>query len=103
MNFGQWMSILQFANMQNLSIWYLLPIFKCILKRFPTYQTMVMVGFYTQQAFQPYKIYNIWSWDDTQLNILKNNSINRHYIAFNKNVNKTLLKYQTNGRLSLEM
>ena len=42
-----------------------LPIFQMNFKRFPCYQTMVMVGFYSQQAFQPYQIHKVWSWCDT--------------------------------------
>ena len=80
-----------------------LPLNKITFATFTKGKTNYRLSLQIPQAFQPYKIYNIWSWDDTPTKYFKNSSINRHYIAFNKNVNKTLLKYQTNGRLSLEM
>ena len=43
------------ANMQNLSIWHIPLPFPKYLKRFPNYQPMVMVGWYSQQAFQIYQ------------------------------------------------
>jgi hypothetical protein len=45
---------------------------------------MVRVGCFSQQAFQIYKFYQIWSWDDTPINYFSKCSINGHYHALIK-------------------
>ena len=82
---------------------YSFPISKMCSKRFPLVKTMVMVSFYIQQAFQLYKIYNIWSWYDTPTNYFNNCYIIGIILPLNKTTFATSIKYKTSTVLSLEI
>ena len=82
---------------------YSFPISKNAFKMFPNPKNMVMVGYYISQASHPYLVHNFLNFIFATINCFTNCSINRHYIAFNQNANKTFQKLQTNTMLSLQI
>ena len=80
---------------------FFLPHFQNAFETFPNCKTSLMVVLYSEPAFQIYKFYQIWSWDDTPINCFTKCSINGHYHALNQNTNKIFQQTRTKGMLSL--